>query len=164
MLHVPAISSSGGEGNFAAAILCDATFRKETWKDTRCIPLEKRGDGTHEREEESRGMSPRWSREFSRKEGRRRELLGSGKRLAFASWARVSRPRLSRIARKGFLKYGRSGNEVAHACDFLSRLSKLAKSSLEPTTFRFLVAFSRKIKFPVETTPACERASLHHRI
>lgn len=45
-----------------------------------------------------------------------------------------------------------------------SRLSKLAKSSLEPTTFRFVVAFSRKIKFPVETTPACERASLHHRI
>lgn len=163
MLHVPAISLGRG-GQFRRGHSLRCNFSQGNVERYPLHSSWKMRGRAHEREEESRGMSPRWSREFSRKEGRRRELLGSGKRLAFASWARVSRPRLSRIARKGFLKYGRSGNEVAHACDFLSRLSKLAKSSLEPTTFRFLVAFSRKIKFPVETTPACERASLHHRI
>lgn len=134
-------------------------FAGKTCKDTRCIPLEKWGDGPRVRERERvqkgvvAGMSPRWSREFSRKakEGvKTRVAKTCWVRKLWARWAASCGCRDCRESRdRGKVSRGEAETKWLALA---KRLSKLAKSSLEPTAFRFFVAFSCKMRFLVEET------------
>lgn len=129
-------------------------FAGKTCKDTRCIPLEKWGDGPREREYKRESWRECHRDGLANFQGRqRKELkLGSRKRVGFASCEHGEQPAagVEIVVNRGTEE--RFPVEKRKWLALAKRLSKLAKSSLEPTAFRFFVAFSCKMRFLVEET------------